>query len=99
MKILSKKINKDFIIDLYPVFAATLFEIATGGHIVRMIRERSALGQEPISWLLVSLGLFGWYKWYTIRTPNQKFAQWTALVSSLVNLVAFFISCYYKWWM
>lgn len=92
-----KDINKDFFIDLYPVIAAVLFEIATGGHIIRMIRERSALGQEPISWLLVSLGLFGWYKWYKIRTPDQKFAQWTALVSCWVNLFAFFVSLYFKY--
>jgi hypothetical protein len=30
----------------YPVIASLMFEAATGGQIIRMFREQSALGQE-----------------------------------------------------
>jgi hypothetical protein len=81
----------------YPVIASLMFEAATGGQIIRMFREQSALGQEPISWFLVFIGLFGWYRWYTIRTPTEKLARYTALVSSFINLFAFFVCVYFKY--
>jgi hypothetical protein len=92
------RISKDRLLDFYPAIAATMFELATGGQIIRMIREKSALGQEPISWLLVSLGLFGWYQWYKVKTPDKKLAQWTAFISCWVNVIAFIISVYFKYY-
>jgi len=88
---------KNRLLDFYPIFASITFELATGGQILRMFREQSALGQEPISWLLVFFGLFGWSYWYKVKVPDQKIARYTAFISSLINLAAFFICLYFKY--
>ena len=81
----------------YPVIATIVFEMATGGQILRMIREKSAMGQEPVSWLLVILGLLGWAKWYKKNTPEHKLPRFTAMGSAMFHTIALGICIYFKY--
>lgn len=73
-------------------------EIAVVGQMIRMFREHSALGQEPISWGLVTLGLVGWVLWYTRMTPEHKVPRYSAMIGCAMNFTGFLTVCYFRYW-
>jgi hypothetical protein len=85
------------VLPYYPVISTVAFELSTIGQIARMVRESSALGQEPISWLLCVLGLVGWAYWYRQMTPQHPVPFYTALLGAGCNSIALFITIYYRW--
>ena len=80
----------------YPVVATGFFEIATIGQIVRMIREQSSMGQEPLSWLLAAAGLFGFGLWYRYTVPEQRLPRYAAYIGGGANFVALGTVIYFK---
>lgn len=90
-------INKKQVLQYYPIIATVIFEISTVGQLIRMIHEQSALGQEPISWFLVVVGLFGWSYWYKVMTPENKIPMYTALFSGIFNIIGLLTTIYFKY--
>lgn len=75
-----------------------MMEVAVVGQMFRMFRERSALGQEPFSWAVVTLGLSGWVLWYTKMTPEHKVPRYSAMIGCGMNFVGFLTVCYFRYW-
>lgn len=88
---------KENFVKYYPVVATVIFEIATIGQILRMFSEQSAAGQEPLSWLLVTVGLSGWMFWYKITIPDHKLVFYSVAVGTAVNSIAFITCVYFKY--
>lgn len=80
----------------YPVIAVIAFELSTLGHIFRMINEQSAIGQEPVSWILCVVGLIGWAIWYKLYIPDQRTPMYTAILGAFVNTIALITTLYFK---
>jgi uncharacterized protein with PQ loop repeat len=70
----------------FPVLATILIELASIGQIVQMYREQSSVGHNPLSWTLLVVALILWERFYTICTPNERPAIWTARVSVLMYI-------------
>jgi hypothetical protein len=87
---------KEWFCKYYPLVATGCFEVATIGQIARMIREQSAAGQEPLSWLLAAAGLFGFGLWYKYTVPEQRLARYAAYVGGGANLIALSTVIYFR---
>lgn len=74
-----------------------LFETAIAGQIIRMFREQSALGQEPISWAIVTLGIGGWIVYYHRIIPDHKFPKYAACVGCAANFLGLLTVCYFRY--
>lgn len=69
-----------------PIATSLLLDGGAIGQIVRMWRERSALGQSLTSWLAVILALLLWANFYRVITPDQFWARATILLSIALNV-------------
>lgn len=80
----------------YPVIATVLIELASVGHIVQMFQARSSAGQNPLSYLLLMGALVLWERYYSLETPDQRPAIWTARASLVVNALVLAAVLYFR---
>ncbi|MBW3545141.1 MAG: hypothetical protein KY428_05990 [Bacteroidetes bacterium] len=64
------------IVKYTPVITTLLLETSTLSHIATMWVKGTAAGQSMLGWLLVFTALLLWYNWYSVFTPDQKFAKY-----------------------
>lgn len=81
----------------WPFVATGILQVATFGQMIRMFREQSAKGQEPFSWLIVTLSIFGWALWYHIMTPEHKFPKVAAIFSGVTNSLGLAVVIYFRY--
>lgn len=81
----------------WPFMSVAMMETATIGQMIRMFREQSAKGQEPLSWLIVTIGIFGWAAWYHIMTPDHKFPKYAALFGGVANSIGMGVVIYFRY--
>lgn len=69
-----------------PIATSLLLDGGAIGQIIRMWREKSALGQSLLSWMAVILALVLWANFYRVITPTQYWARLTILLSIALNV-------------
>ena len=57
------------------------------GQIVRMVHERTAAGQSLTSWVGVTFALVLWHNFYTVKTPDERPAIWTARLGIVLKML------------
>lgn len=88
--------NKEWLLKYFPILATVLFQLSTIGHIARMIKEKSSLGQEPLSWVFVLVGLFMWVAWYKTFTPEHKIPFWSTVTQIIMGLIGLGVCVYFR---
>ena len=68
-----------------PFVTSVLLEGGAVGQIVRMVREQTAAGQSLLSWIGVTFALVLWHNFYTVKTPGERPAIWTARLGIVLN--------------
>lgn len=86
--------NRKALVAKTPLLTTFLLEYANIGQLFRMWHERSALGQNLVSWMSVGLALILWCNFYRVFNPEQKFAlrctQFGVFMNALVILTVFY---------
>lgn len=70
-----------------PIVTSILLDGGAIGQVIRMWKERSALGQSLTSWTAVVLALVLWANFYRVLTPDQWWARFTIKISIALNLI------------
>lgn len=78
----------------WPILAIILLEGGSLGQIFTMLYKHTSAGQQLFSWLAWAIGLFGWYVWYKMFTPQEKLAISMTLLASIIDFFGF-LTCLY----
>jgi uncharacterized protein with PQ loop repeat len=80
-----------------PLVTTLIFEAANVGQLIEMWSKKTALGQSLFSWSIVTFALLLWLNFYTVKTPDEKWAIWATIVGILMNLVIVATVAYFKY--
>lgn len=80
----------------FPILATILMNTASGAQILRMYVEKSSSGQSALAYLMILGALTLWERFYSIRTPQEKTAVWTARFSIVWNLAVLATVLHYR---
>ncbi len=85
-----------FIGKIIPVTAGIMNVYAFILQIIRMIQDKSSLGQNPWSWgtILIILSLWAWF--YKVCTPDNKFAYNMTRITLGFGIAVLLTNLYYE---
>ena len=85
------------VVRLVPFATTALLESGNLFQLYQMWATGTAAGQSPWGWICVNGALILWLVWYSVFTPEQRFAIWATRIGVAINACVIVSVLYFRY--